>query len=72
MSQFGLIFNTKRLLGYFVLLLIGISMMFYGIISYYEDFRGFRSTLSDEEIIMRAKSLGMVEVKELIKDDEND
>lgn len=72
MSQLGLIFNTRRLFGYFVLLVLGISLMFYGVISYYEDMRTFQSSISDEEIIIRAKALGLVEVKEIIKDDKND
>lgn len=72
MRQVGLIFNSKKLLTYFIMLIFGISLMFYGVLSYYEDLRGFSSELSDDEIIMRAKALGMVEVKDLIKDDEND
>lgn len=72
MRQIGLIFNSKKLFTYFVMLVIGISLMFYGVLSYYEDFRVFSNTISDEEVIMRAKALGMVEVKDLIKDDGND
>lgn len=72
MRQMGLIFNTRKLLNYFIMLVIGISLMFYGVLSYYEDFRGFTSNLSDEEIIMRARALGMIEVKDLIKDETND
>lgn len=72
MRQMGLIFNTKKLLNYFIMLIFGISLMFYSVLSYYEDVRGFASNLSDEEIIIRAKALGMVEVKDLIKDDKND
>lgn len=72
MRQMGLIVNTRKLLNYFIMLIIGISLIFYGVLSYYDDFRGFTSNLSDEEIIIRAKALGMVEVKDLIKDDKND
>ncbi len=72
MRQIGLIFNSKKLFTYFVMLVVGISLMFYGVLSYYEDFRVFSNTISDEEIILRAKALGMVEVKDLIKDDGND
>jgi hypothetical protein len=46
--------------------------MFYGVISYFADLRTFESRISDDEIIMRAKALGLVEVKELIGDDGND
>ncbi|HAE43535.1 MAG TPA: hypothetical protein DCG34_11570 [Clostridiales bacterium] len=72
MRQLGLIVRTKRLFGYFVLLILGISLMFYGVISYFADLRTFESRISDDEIIMRAKALGLVEVKELIGDDGND
>lgn len=40
--------------------------MSYGVITYYEDKRVFETDLSDDEIIERAKSLGLVELKEQI------
>ena len=72
MRQLGIIFNTRRVLAYFVLLILGISIMFYGIISYFADMTSFNSSLSDDEIITRAKALGLVEIKDLIEDNKND
>ncbi|WP_373471697.1 hypothetical protein [Carnobacterium alterfunditum] len=47
--------------------------MAYGVLSYYDDRRTFEASISDEEIILRAKALGLVEVTEKIKgeSDEN-
>lgn len=72
MRQLGIIFNTRRVLAYFLLLILGISIMFYGIISYFADMNSFNSSLSDDEIITRAKALGLVEIKDLIEDNKND
>ncbi len=52
--------------AYFILLIVGLSLMSYGVITYYEDQRAFEASLSDDEIIERAKSLGLVELKEQI------
>lgn len=73
MKSFGLMFNTKRIFIYFILLIIGLSLMAYGVLSYYDDRRTFEASISDEEIILRAKALGLVEVTEKIKgeSDEN-
>ena len=73
MKSFGLMFNTKRVFIYFILLILGLSLMAYGVLSYYDDRRTFDMTLSDEEIVKRAKALGLVEVKDKIdgEKDEN-
>lgn len=73
MKSFGLMFNTKRIFCYFVLLIIGLSLMTYGVLSYYDERRTFEASITDEEIILRAKALGLVEVTEKIKgeSDEN-
>lgn len=70
MKSFGLTFNTKRIFIYFVLLIIGLSLIAYGVISYYDDRRSFDAALTDEEIIIRAKALGMVEVIDKIEGEE--
>lgn len=72
MRAIGLIFNTKRVFVYFLLLVLGLSMMAFGIISYYFDTKSYESNITDAEIISRAKALGMVEVKELINTDEEE
>ena len=72
MKSFGLMFNPKRIFTYFILLIIGLSLMAYGLISYYDDRRTFEASLSDEEIILRAKALGLVEVTEKINGDKNE
>lgn len=40
------------------------SLIFIGVMGYYENQRRTASYLSDAEIIVRAKTLGMVEIKE--------
>jgi uncharacterized membrane protein YidH (DUF202 family) len=72
MKSFGLMFNTKRMFIYFILLIIGLSLMTYGILSYYDDRRTFDRALSDEEIIERAKALGLVEVKDKINGEKDE
>jgi len=66
LKNIGIIFNIRKMFAYFILLIIGLSLMCYGVISYYEDKRTFETALSDDEIILRAKTLGLVEVKEQI------
>jgi len=72
MKSFGLMFNTKRIFIYLILLIIGLSLMAYGVLSYYDDRRTFEESLSDEEIIQRAKALGLVEVTEKIKGEKDE
>ncbi len=72
MKSFGLIFNTKRIFIYFLLLIIGLSLMAYGVLSYYDDRHSFEASLSDDEIILRAKALGLVEVTEKIKGEKDE
>jgi hypothetical protein len=64
MRAYGLLFNGKRIFAYYVLLIMGLAMVFGGIISYYSQINGFRATISDDEIIERARGLGMIEIKE--------
>ncbi len=57
--------NTKRLYRYFVLLIIGFSLLFYGIINLVIKDHSME-TMSDEEIIERAKDLGMIGIDDKI------
>jgi len=66
LKSIGIIFNIRKMFAYFILLIVGLSLMSYGVITYYEDQRAFEASLSDDEIIERAKSLGLVELKEQI------
>ncbi|MCA0386134.1 MAG: hypothetical protein LCH34_11110 [Firmicutes bacterium] len=72
MKEIGLVFNTKKMLRYFILLIIGLTLMFYSAISYYEQQRLFEQRLTDEEVIIRAKALGLVEITEQLKEKTND
>jgi len=72
MKEIGLVFNTKKMLRYFTLLIIGLTLMFYSAISYYEQQRLFEQRLTDEEVIIRAKALGLVEITEQLKEKTND
>ncbi len=57
--------NTKKLFRYFVLLIIGFSILFYGLINLVIEDHSMK-TLSDEEIIERAKDLGMMGIEDKI------
>lgn len=58
--------DFKKLTIYFLTLIFGISLIVYGML----DFVVIKNNneISDKEIIRRAKDLGMVEVKNQIKD----
>lgn len=74
MKSVGLVFNYKRMLIYFILLIFGLSLILFGVISFYQDQISFKQSISDDEIIRRAKDLGMIEIKENITttEDTND
>jgi hypothetical protein len=56
--------NIKKIYRYFILLAIGLSMFFYGVIQLtIEDKSAVEPT--DEEIIERAKELGMISINEI-------
>lgn len=63
MEKLGLVINLKKLLQYWILLMVGIAFIFIGIIGYYENQNAIKSKMSDTEIIERAKALGMVDAK---------
>lgn len=57
--------NFKAIIKYFTMLLIGFSLLFYGIIGIViKDHSA--ETLSDSEVIERARELGMVGINERI------
>lgn len=60
-----LILGYKRLIRSIVVLILGLSLIFYGIIGITVE--QFSQEMSDEEIIQRAKDLGMIEIKEKFK-----
>lgn len=66
MEQLGIIVNIRRLFKYWLLLILGLSLIFYGIIGYYENRQMIMLNISDAEIIERAKDLGMIEIKDQI------
>lgn len=69
MRAYGLLFNGKKIFAYYLMLVIGLAMVFGGMISYYSQINGFRTTISDDEIIERARGLGMIEIKEKWNDE---
>lgn len=72
MKAFGLMFNARRVFLYYMLLIFGLSLMAYGVLLYYGDQRTFEASLTDEEIVIRAKALGMIEVKDNMKEENED
>ena len=72
LEQLGIIVNTKKIMRLFILLVVGLSMMFYGIIGYFAQKIEIANTLSDAEIIKRAVELGLTDPREqLLEQDEN-
>ncbi|MDM8534500.1 hypothetical protein QUF55_07360 [Clostridiaceae bacterium HSG29] len=59
--------NYKKLSYYFLFLIMGMSLIMFGIINIAEE--RFNKELSDSEIVERAKDLGMIEIKDIIFDD---
>lgn len=60
--------NYKKISYYFLLLIIGMSFIVFGVINIAIDRNNIE--LTDNEIIERAKDLGMVEFKEIVIDKE--
>jgi len=69
MEKLGVVINVKKLYVWFVMLIIGLSLMFYGIIQFSVDQKKWASELTDQEIIARAKALGMVEIKDKLEEE---
>ena len=72
MKQMGLIFNSKRIFLYFILLVLGLSLIAFGILDFYGDQKVFETSMSDEDVIKRAKELGMVELKSTFTTEPNE
>lgn len=56
--------NVKKIYRYFALLIIGLSLVFYGIIDMVIEDHSM-DVMSDAEIIERARELGMVGINEV-------
>lgn len=61
----------KRIFNRFLVLLLGITLVTIGITQIMIDLRG-NLPISDNQIIERAKALGMVEMKDVYKEDMKD
>ncbi|MBS7528176.1 hypothetical protein KHM83_15925 [Fusibacter paucivorans] len=70
MENLGLVVNTKKIMRALILLVAGLSLMFYGIIGYFADYVSTHQRIADTEIIERAKELGMVEPRDIILDEQ--
>lgn len=70
MRIYGLILNKRKIATAFVLMVLGISMIFYGATTLYIDAARFSAKISDEEIIKRAENLGMIKIKDHIKNNQ--
>lgn len=67
---YGLVIRTKRVLAALLFIVIGISLLSFGLISFYLDSTRLNSEISDTEVIERAKKLGMIDLKEYLLDKE--
>ncbi len=57
--------NIKYMIRYFVLLILGMTLVIYGIVDIVSA-KYATPPLSDKQIIQRAKDLGMVEMKDTL------
>lgn len=71
-NLYGLMVRKRRMLSAFLLIVFGISMIFWGAFTFYVDQAMFANRISDEEIIERAKKLGMVDLKEYLRSNDSD
>ncbi len=62
--------NVKKIVKYFALLMVGMSLIAYGVIERTSS-KYAPEPMSDREIIERAKALGMVDLKEAWIESEN-
>ena len=58
--------NFKKLSLYFIFLIMGMSMISFGLMNIAYDLQN--SEITDEEIIERAEALGMVEIKKQLEE----
>ncbi len=63
--------NIKYMIRYFILLIIGMVLIIYGIFDIVSA-KYVQPPLSDKQIIQRAKDLGMVEMKDALISDVTD
>ncbi len=56
--------NVKKIYRYFALLVVGLSLVFYGIIDMVIEDHSM-DVMSDSEVIERARELGMVGINEV-------
>lgn len=71
-NVYGLVIRTKRVLAALLFTVFGISLIFYGLMTFYIDSTRLESKISDAEVIERAKKLGMVDLKQYLLDLEDD
>lgn len=69
---YGLVIRTKRVLAALLFMIFGISLIVFGLITFYIDRTRLESKISDAEVIERAKKLGMVDLKQYLLDLEDD
>jgi sulfur relay (sulfurtransferase) DsrF/TusC family protein len=62
--------NFKKLTRYFLFMLIGLFLISYGVISLATG-KVVKEELTDDEIISRAKDLGMVEIRDIYINESN-
>lgn len=61
-----LVVRPKKVIKAFIFIALGIAMIFYGAVTFYIDQTRFSKELTDEEIVARAKELGMVFLKDTL------
>lgn len=65
----GLVLKPKKIIASLLLLILGLSLIFYGLTLIYIDNTRFHTKMSDQEIIERAKKLGLIELKDYLNGD---
>lgn len=60
--------NYKKLSIYFLIMILGMSFITFGLMNIAYDLQN--TEMSEQEIITRAKDLGLVEIKETLENNE--
>lgn len=65
----GLVLKPKKIIASLLLLILGLSLIFYGMTLIYIDSTRFQSKMTDAQVIERAKKLGLIELKDYLNGD---
>lgn len=63
----GVVVRRRKIVKGMILLILGVSLIHFSLFMWYTDHVKYARQISDEEVIQRAKDLGMINVKEYLE-----